>query len=66
MDDKINEADGDNGESTFRKLRAVNDNLYKERQGIEKQRIMDIGLCNTLDLAKITLKKVRVLKDNLL
>lgn len=38
LDNKKNEVEGDNGESTFKKLRAINDNLYKERQGIEKQR----------------------------
>lgn len=40
--------------------------LTNEQEGIEKQRIMDIGLCNTLDLGKISLKNVRVLKEYLL
>lgn len=38
LDEKRLEKDGDNGESTFKKLRAINDNLYKESQGINKQR----------------------------
>lgn len=40
--------------------------LTNDQEGIEKQRIMDIGLCNTLDLGKISLKNVRVSKENLL
>jgi hypothetical protein len=38
LDGKKNEIEGDNGETTFKKLRDINDNLYKESQGIEKQR----------------------------
>ena len=40
--------------------------VKNDTEGVQNERIFDIGLCDTLDLAKISLKNVKVHKKHLL
>ena len=40
--------------------------IRNDQEGIHKQRILDLNLCNTLDLGEISLKNIKVSKENLL